>query len=309
MLPNGELPRVGVVIPTHDRPELLRKALASVLAQDYAGPIEVTVVFDRAEPDESLAQSDPWRTVTVRANARTPGLAGSRNTGILALDTAVIAFCDDDDEWLPGKLAAQVGLLLAEPGAEFVTTTMRVDYGDRSTVRYAGQQSVTITELARSRMAMLHSSAFLFRREAMLGESGFGLVDETLPRSMAEDWDLLLRAARRAPIRHIDEPLIAVRWGASSYFIDVWSDKNLAHEWLVEHHPEIRADRVAMGHMLGKLAFGHAALGHRREALRHIGRAVRANWREPRTVMALLVVAGVSPGVITTALNKRGHGI
>ncbi len=42
------------------------------------------------------------------ANTREPGLAGARNSGILALDTDLVAFCDDDDQWLPGKLAAQV---------------------------------------------------------------------------------------------------------------------------------------------------------------------------------------------------------
>src|SRR5688500_10208360 len=44
-------PAVGVVIPTRNRPELLRKALDAVRAQDYPGPLRVIVVFDQAEPD------------------------------------------------------------------------------------------------------------------------------------------------------------------------------------------------------------------------------------------------------------------
>ena len=135
-----------------------------------------------------------------------------------------------------------------------------MDYGDRPTIRLAGQSQVTLGELIRSRMSMLHSSSFLFRRAAMVADGGFGLVDETMPRSMAEDWDLLLRAARQHPIEHVDVPLVAVLWGTSSYFIDAWVDKNAAHTWLLEHHPEMRDDRLAMGHMLGKLAFGQAAL-------------------------------------------------
>src|SRR5687768_5277454 len=82
-------PSVGVVLPTHDRPELLRRALESVLAQDYAGDLRAVVVFDRAEPDPSLASD----RVTVIANTRDPGLAGARNSGILALDTDLVAFC------------------------------------------------------------------------------------------------------------------------------------------------------------------------------------------------------------------------
>jgi glycosyltransferase involved in cell wall biosynthesis len=302
-------PRVGIVIPTHNRPELMRRALDSVLGQSYAGPIEVVVVFDRSEPDPSITRDDPQRRVRVLVNDRTLGLAGARNTGIVNLDTEIIAFCDDDDTWLEGKLAAQVELLAARPDVDFVTTAMRVDFGDHTTTRLAGQTRVTIEDLVRSRMAMLHSSSFLFRRDAMLGDEGFGLVDETIPQSMGEDWDILLRAARQRAIAHIDEPLVRVLWGQTSYFNDAWADKNAAREWLIEHHPEIRADRKALGLQLGKLAFGHAALHQRSQALARARQAFGANWREPRTPVALLVLAGVRPGWIVAQLNKRGHGI
>jgi glycosyltransferase involved in cell wall biosynthesis len=308
-LPADTEVRVGVVVATHNRPELVRRAIASILAQDFAGTIELALVFDRSEPDMSLARDTDRREVRVLTNTRTPGLAGARNTGILALDTDVVAFCDDDDTWLPDKLTTQLARLRSVPDAGFVTTSMRVDYGERSSVRQAGRERIEFADLLRSRMAMLHSSSYLFRREAMLGPDGFGLVDETLPRSMSEDWDILLRVARKQPIEHVDTPLIAVTWGMTSYFNDAWSDKIAAHEWLMTHHPEFRADRRAHALMLGKLAFGHAALGHRRAALRAAGRALRANWREPRTPVALLVVLGVSPGWVMAQLNKRGHGI
>lgn len=300
-------PAVGVVLATHNRPALVRVALASILEQDYPGPIRVVLVFDHSEPDHSLERDEPDRRVTVVRNARTAGLAGARNTGILALDTELVAFCDDDDSWLPGKLRAQVERLDGRPEARFCTTAMRVDWEGRSTVRRADKDQVTIEDMARSRMAMLHSSSFLFRRSAMVEE--FGLVDETLPRSMAEDWDLLIRAARVAPIEHVDEPLVAILWGASSYFNEAWQDKNEAHEWLIDRHPEILASPVGAGLMLGKLAFGHAVLGHRRPALSFAARCLRARWREPRAYLALAVVAGVPAKRIQDELNKRGHGI
>ncbi|MBR7743694.1 glycosyltransferase family 2 protein [Phycicoccus sp. BSK3Z-2] len=300
-------PDVGVVLVTHNRPELMRAALASILAQDHPGAIRVVVVFDRSDPDRSLERSEGNRSVSVTTNQRSPGLAGARNTGVLALDTELVAFCDDDDEWLPGKLRAQVERLHREADAEFVTTAMRVDYGDRSTVRLAGREHVGLDDLVRSRMAMLHSTSFLFRRRAML--EGFGMVDETLPRSMAEDWDLLLRAARSAPIAHVDEPLVSIRWGATSYFNEAWADKNEAHSWLLEHHPEIGDDQVGAAMLYGKLAFGHAALGERREALRWAGRCVRRRPREGRWPLALLVVAGVSAEWIQRETNRRGHGV
>jgi glycosyltransferase involved in cell wall biosynthesis len=300
-------PRVGVVLATHNRPRLMRRALASILEQSYAADIEVVLVFDRSAPDFSLEREGTGRRVRVITNTRTPGLAGARNSGILALDTDLVGFCDDDDVWLPGKLEAQVSRLLAHPQAQFCTTAMRVDCDGRSTVRTALKDRVTLADMARSRMAMLHSSSFLFRRAAMV--DGFGLVDETLPRSMAEDWDLLLRAARQAPIENVDEPLVAILWGASSYFNDAWLDKNEAHSWLIDHHPEILQDPVGAGLLYGKLAFGHAVLGQRRLAVTFALRSLHARWREPRGYLALAVAAGGSGQWIQESLNRRGHGI
>jgi glycosyltransferase involved in cell wall biosynthesis len=307
--PVGNSPSVGVVIATHNRPQLLRAAIESVLGQGHPGDIEVIVVFDRAEPDRAIVSNDSCRRVRTCRNTRTPGLAGARNTGILSLDTDLIAFCDDDDTWLGRKLAAQLERLAAQPEAQFVTTAMQVQYGDRITVRRAGADRVSIDQLVRSRMAMLHSSSFLFRRTAMLAQDGFGLVDETMPRSMAEDWDLLIRASRKRAIEHVDEPLVRVLWGASSYFNEAWADRNAAHKLLIERHPEIRADRIALGLLTGKLAFGHAALKQRRDAWHCVRAALRANWREPRTAIAVLVLLGLPPKWVTAQLNRRGHGI
>ncbi len=301
------MPSVGVVLATHNRPRLMRQALASILEQDYDGDIDVLLVFDRSEPDLTLVTDQPRRRVRVVSNNRTPGLAGARNTGIVTLTPSSSASATTTTRGYPASCHAQVGRLLANRGAQFCTTAMRVDCDGRSTVRLAAKDQVTLTDMARSRMAMLHSSSFLFRRDAMI--DGFGLVDETLPRSMAEDWDLLLRAARAAPIENVDEPLVAILWGAASYFNDAWKDKNEAHQWLIEHHEEILRDPVGAGLLYGKLAFGHAVLGQRTLAVRFAARSIRSRWREPRGYLALCVVAGCSGQRIQEMLNKRGHGI
>lgn len=301
-------PTVGVVIPTRDRPELVRRAVGAALAQDYPGRIEVVVVFDGTEPDHSLQRAGERRAVRVTRNTRTAGLCGSRNTGVLSLGTDLVAFCDDDDWWLPGKLSVQLAALEADPEAEAVSTAMRVEYGDRSAVRLAGTDRVAYPDLLRSRMAMLHSSSLMFRRDALL--DGIGLVDETIPGGMCEDWDILLRAARRHPVVHVDEPLVQVLWGASSYFAQRWALKNEAHEWMLAHHPEITTSPVGAARVYGQIAYGHAALGHRRDALRWTVRTVRTNWREPRALFALAVASGaVSDERVQRTLNARGHGI
>lgn len=301
-------PSVGVVIPTRNRPELVRKAIAAVRGQRYPGEVKVVVVYDQTEPDYLLAATDST-PVLVLTNWRTSGLAGARNTGILALDTEYVAFCDDDDQWRPDKLRRQIAALLAEPDSEFATCAIEVEFEGRTTPRLAGRSRVTVDELARSRMAMLHSSSFLVRRDALV-DGTIGLVAEDAPGSQNEDWDLLLRAARRAPIVHLDEPLVRVLWGRSSHYAYEYATKISSLRWMMQRHPEISGCRPGAARVYGQLACWSAATGNRSAAWRYSKEAVRANWREPRTAIALAAMTGaVKVENVLSALHRRGRGI
>jgi glycosyltransferase involved in cell wall biosynthesis len=298
-------PSVGVVLPTHNRPGPLRAALAAVLAQEYPGELRAVIVYDRAEPDPRLAGDE---RVTVTVNSRTPGLAGARNTGILALDSDLIAFCDDDDEWLPGKLRAQVEALRARPAAEFASCGIMVDFAGAAHPRLAGCTEVTHADLLRSRMVMVHSSTYVAWRDALT--AGIGLVDETIPGSQNEDWDLALRAARRHPIVNVDQPLVRVVWGASSHYARDWQTKADSLHWMLEHHPELAVCRPGAARVNAQLAFAYACLGQRGAAYRAAWRALRGNWHERRVPFALAVAVGVVPGdTVLRRLHARGHGI
>ncbi len=304
----ADLPSIGVVIPTRNRPELMRRALDAVLAQDYAGKLRAIVVYDGTAPDYMLARAEP-HPVMVLSNWRTPGLAGTRNTGVLGLDTDLVAFCDDDDQWLPGKLTAQVNALLAAPeGTEFITCAVEVEHEGNFVPRLAGQTVVELDDLVKSRMAMLHSSTFLARRLALTG--GLGLVAEEAPGSQNEDWDLLLRAAKRAPIVHVDEPLVRVLWASTSHFAYEYATKISSLRWMMSRHPEIRGCRPGAARVYGQLACWSAASGNRRDALMFTRKAVRNNWREPRAAIAIAAATGVvSVDRVLGALHRRGHGI
>jgi len=296
-------PSVGVVIPTRDRPEELRRALASILGQDYPGDVEVVVVFDGSEPDRSLEQQDV-RTIE---NTRTAGLAGARNTGILSLETDLVAFCDDDDEWLPGKLEAQVRALSAS-GADFVTTGVLVSYADRTVPRLAGTEVISRDQLIRSRMAMLHSSTFVIARDPLL--QAIGLVDESIPGAQGEDWDLLIRAAAVQPIVHVDEPLVRVFWSASSYFGRRWDTKLASLRWMLDRYPDLARDRRAAARVYGQLAFAHAAQGDVRAAFSWSARAVLRSPVEPRAYIAAGVALRlVSSERVLASLHRRGRGV
>ena len=53
-------PPITAVVPTHNRPEMMRRAVESILAQEYDGPIEVIVVFDACEPVLPEVRMPKW---------------------------------------------------------------------------------------------------------------------------------------------------------------------------------------------------------------------------------------------------------
>lgn len=292
------------VVATRDRIELLRRAVAAILAQDYAGEFDVIVVLDQSE-GERPSFDDP--RVTVVDNSRTPGLAGARNTGVLAARGEWVAFCDDDDVWKPSKLTAQLAALREVPGADFGTCSIEVEFAGRTSPRYAGSPLVTYEQLLASRMSMLHSSTFLLHREALIDR--IGLVNEHAPGSQNEDWDLLLRAAAKQPIVHVDRPLVTVLWTERSHFNREWETKVSSLVWMLEEHPDIATSRIGISRVYGQIGFGVAAMHRRGEALRWAGRSIRANWREPRAYLTVAAAAGVSADYILRVLHRRGRGV
>ncbi|HEY0472462.1 MAG TPA: glycosyltransferase family A protein [Kribbella sp.] len=301
-------PAVTVVIPTRDRPVLLRQAVAAIAAQDYKGPLDLIVVHDGTEPDLSLAAEFGPLPLRVIANDRAPGLAGARNTGILAAGSPWVAFCDDDDTWAPDKLSRQLTALQATDGADFCSCGIRVSFDGTSSDRLAGKNTITHRDLVRSRMAMVHSSTFVVSREALLGP--IGLLDETIPGSQNEDWDLLLRASSRQPIVHVDSPLVDVLWGRTSYFGRQWQTKIDSLEWMLDRHPAIGTSGRGAGRVYGQLAFACAVSGQRRRAVSWVGRSLRSRWREPRAFVALAVAGGLVSGErVLERLHRHGRGI
>jgi glycosyltransferase involved in cell wall biosynthesis len=297
-------PLVSVVIATRNRPEMLRAAIAAVVAQTYAGPIECLVVFDQTEPDHTLESADAHRAVRVMPNSRTPGLAGGRNTGIGAATGEFVAFCDDDDLWRPTKLAEPV----AGVGTALTSVTgIVIDYGGHQSERIPRQATFTLANLVRNRLMEAHPSTVMMRREAILGP--IGLVDEEIPGSYAEDFDFIIRALQAGPVAVVEQPLVVVRWGQSQFSRN-WGIIVQAVDYLVEHHEVIRRDPRALARLYGRRGFANAGLGDFKAAFSDARRTLRLNPREKRAWVTLaLCTRLVSPERMLDIAHRRGHGI
>ncbi len=302
------MPKVSVVIASRDRPTMVREAVESIIGQTYDGDIDIIVVADQSEPDEDLVRCQAHRAVRVIRNSRRIGLAGARNTGIEAANGEFVAFCDDDDYWLPGKLAAQVALLVQVPEATLCTCGIEVHHDQRTYPRVLRQDRVSFEELLADRHTQLHPSTFVMRRRALLEH--VGLVDEDVPGAFGEDYDYLLRVARHHPVVNVQEPLTVVRWGKQSFFFQRWETMAAGLTWLLARHPEFEGSAVGSARIEGQIGFAHAAMGHRRAAFGWAARAARRNPFEPRVLLTLAVAAGaVSPDFVVEQLHRRGRGI
>jgi glycosyltransferase involved in cell wall biosynthesis len=304
--------RTSVVIPTRSRPELLGIAIRSILAQDHPGEIEVVVVFDQCEPESSIATS--WvtkghagpRRVRVVTNARTPGLAGARNTGVSAATGDVLAFCDDDDSWRPAKLRTQLEAM-THTGSGLSACGIEIVFGDRTHTRVPQAGEVTPETLARRRVMEAHPSTIVVRRDAF---GRIGWVDEDIPGSYAEDYDWMLRAVALEPVAVVSQPLVRVLWHPGSFFSTRWQTVIEALDYCVAKHASIRSNPRGLARIYGQKAFAYAALGARSDARHWAWQSLRLSARERRSYLALAVSTGLLPAsAVVRAANSRGRGI
>src|SRR5947209_4160077 len=100
-------PAVTVVIPTHNRADLMPATLASVLAQRDVD-LRVVVIDDgSSDTTRAVLKAIDDPRLRWRANGQASGVSNARNTGLAMVETPWVAFTDDDDLWAPGKLARQ----------------------------------------------------------------------------------------------------------------------------------------------------------------------------------------------------------
>ncbi|MDP2962333.1 MAG: glycosyltransferase family 2 protein [Sulfurimicrobium sp.] len=111
------MPRISVIIPTHNRPVLLAEALTSLLAQTFAD-WEAVIVDDASSPPATVDDKDA-RIHVLHHNASQGG-AAAKNSGIKNATGEILAFLDDDDLYAPQYLARALDILDRHPELDVV---------------------------------------------------------------------------------------------------------------------------------------------------------------------------------------------
>jgi GT2 family glycosyltransferase len=164
---------ISVVITTFERPDECERALRSVLEQ--TDPALEVLVCDNGSTDDTAERMREWelreervRYLRTSHNSGTP--ASTRNLGVEHAAGSLIAFLDDDDEWLPGKLAAQRAALAAQGVDIVAANALR---SDGSLYFRSAPPAWRPTRLDMLRANPIITSSAVVRREALLAVGGF----------------------------------------------------------------------------------------------------------------------------------------
>ena len=305
---------VSVVIPTHDRGRVVVEAIESALAQTHP-PLEVIVVDD-GSTDDTAERVGRLRDARVRYLRRShAGVSAARNAGIAVATGDLVAFLDSDDLWKPDKVEAEIAALARYPsaggvfsdlekvdGATFVPSFMRrTRVFSRLLAERAYRDGLLLSARALSLCLLqevpIKTPALTVRRSALERAGGFNEA-----WTSSEDWEFLLRFARRESLVYVDRPLAVIRISADSLHRrdqergELMMLRLLASERRRVADPEARrAATVGIVERAKHLSWYYRDRGRRLAAARTCLHAFRLVWQTELLLRALMVWAPQNP--------------
>jgi glycosyltransferase involved in cell wall biosynthesis len=145
------------------------------------------VVVDDGSDGAVHIAAEQASITTLRQENR--GVAAARNAGILATKSEYVAFLDQDDEWLPDKLALQIDFMKAK---DLAMSDTNFNYVSQHGTRMDGFEYHDGEFLRLLTTARMGLSTLVMRRDAIDAVGGLkeGLI-------YTSDWDIQLRVAER----------------------------------------------------------------------------------------------------------------
>lgn len=232
------MPKISVILPAYNGERFIAAAIDSVLAQTY-GDYEIIVVNDGSKDRtaEILSRYDKKIKVISQENG---GIAKARNVAIENSEGEYLAFLDQDDIWLPGKLELQTALMEKDRKIGMAYTDVYI-IGDNN----AELSSFKLRKPRRGMIAedlflnnFIATSSVMTRRECF---DRVGLFDQEL--SPCLDYDRWLNIAALYKIDYVDAPLVKFRDHVSTFRKNeiLTAGKIVATlQRFVDTHPDIR---------------------------------------------------------------------
>jgi glycosyltransferase involved in cell wall biosynthesis len=195
---------ISIIIPAYNRAGCLGRALESVKTQGIAD-LEV-ILGDDASTDSTVELAStllPGLKVARLSTNR--GASAARNAALKLAKGDYIAFLDSDDEWAPGKLAAQIRFLEEHPHVGLCGSGHLLVSRDGERIPYPGKNPADWRKELHIAESFHGASTSVVRREVL---ESVGFFDENL--RVLEDWDWLLRISQKYPIHVLPEQLAII---------------------------------------------------------------------------------------------------
>jgi hypothetical protein len=230
-------PEVSVVIPTFARPELVSRAVRSALAQTVTD-IEVIVVVDG--PDEetgkALAEIGDPRLRVVELPGK-GGAPNARNTGVREARAPWTALLDDDDEWLPTKLATQLELARSATVNSPILASRLINKTPRTQFvmpRRLPEPGEPICEYLTLRRGLFHGDGFIQTSTIMAPTELLRRVPFTVGLRRQQELDWTVRAISHPDVELLiaAEPLVLWHQDEDRPRISLSSPWEAQLEWL-----------------------------------------------------------------------------
>ncbi len=204
---------VSVILPTYNRAYLLLETIRSILDQDYKN-IELIIVDDGSTDNTSdvIKENKDNRIVYLKKQNRGP--ASARNFGIKRARGKYIAFCDDDDIFLPGKLKHQINFLEKNSYLAFCYTNGIIVQNGKHTKFIPKLTQNTLSDILFENSQILTPSVVV-KTKIIKNLGGF---NESIP--FCEDYDLWLRIARKYKFDFIDKIYVEITKNSISISVD-----------------------------------------------------------------------------------------
>ena len=246
------MPLVSVVIPTHNRAQVVKRAIYSVYRQTFRD-LEILVIDD-CSSDDTANQIDGMLSrfsglgdlLVYKRLERNRGANAARNVGVSLARGRYIAFLDSDDLWHPQKLERQLASVRSEqpirPAFSF-TGRFRVDANYQVLARQLPRAATASEAALRRGNGIGTLSAVLVEKKAVTEIGGF---DEDL--RACQDWDFYLRLAPHCHIVAVREPLVMYYDGGIDRISRSGRARIAAHVAIYRKH---QSGRVAMHELAG----------------------------------------------------------
>ncbi len=218
--------QVSAIITTHNRLDLLKRAIESVKKQTY--PYIELIVVDDASTDGTQEYCSRQDFIYIRIQkGESRGGNYARNLGIKSAHGDYVAFLDDDDYWLNEKIEKQVRVL-DESDCEVVHCYRNLEYVDKdgnSNIEYCPLSFFCQGNLKRRILwqITIFTSAAMIKRKALID---VGMFDENI--GFWQEYELSIRLAQRKPFLLIPEALLVYRIN----LYDPYRLTNKYYEWI-----------------------------------------------------------------------------